>query len=191
MGRRKASSKRNFTIVDIGNLQNIQEQQQGLEIPKQTPSTDSSQKQITTATTTNTTTAINKASTSGTFVLPSYSVTQHPSVTIKTPEAGKREAQSGNLKTIKGGSSSSLHMEDVPFGKAAPPSGSKASTPAGSGSKAAAPTPTPSSTSGVDSEKAKHIQGKIDDVTKVMDQNVRDALARGERFQDLEAKTGN
>lgn len=168
MVRRKSSNRRNFTIVDIGDLQKVEE----------------TEKETKESNTINPPTGGQSTASSPSFVLPSYSVTQHPSVTIKTPEAGKKEAQSSGIKTAKGGISSSFsssRMEDVPFDKHS--HGGKTST-SSVGSNA---TPSPLADS---SDKTKHIQEKIDDVTQVMDQNVKNALARGERFQDLEAKTG-
>lgn len=38
-------------------------------------------------------------------------------------------------------------------------------------------------------DKAKKVQQQVDDVTKIMEQNVQDAMKRGEQLEDLEAKT--
>lgn len=91
--------------------------------------------------------------------------------TIRTPEAGKGSGVKSDYSTTKVGK-----LEEVPMG---------GSTPVRPPSSAAG---TPSST--VDTDKTKRIQEKVTDVTRVMEKNVQDAMQRGERLEDLEAKTG-
>lgn len=38
-------------------------------------------------------------------------------------------------------------------------------------------------------DKSKKVQDQVNDVTKIMEQNVQDAMKRGEQLEDLEAKT--